>query len=65
VRRDVEEFLRKEGLAVAQAGPNVVFAYADGPRVPRSPVQTEWYLEFQFDDETLVQLGVEKRLIGP
>ena len=64
-RSDVEQFLREEGLTSAEASPDILYAYADGPREPGSPVQSEWYIEFRFEDQQLVGISVEKRLIGP
>lgn len=64
-RADVEQFMRGEGLTAAEAGPSILFAYADGPRVPGSPVQSEWYLEFRFADDQLAEFAVEKPLLGP
>src|SRR5438094_723902 len=64
-RKDVEQFLRDEDLTPAEAGRDILYTYADGPREPGSPVQSEWYIEFCFNDQQLVELGVEKRLIGP
>ena len=64
-RQHVERFLREEGLVPAVAGSNILYAYADGPRELGSPVQSEWYFEFRFADQQRVQLGIEKRLLGP
>ena len=64
-RQDVERFLSDEGLMAATDGASIVYAYADGPRAFGSPVQSEWYFEFQFSNQLLEALRVEKRLLGP
>jgi hypothetical protein len=64
-RADVEKFLQDEGLAAGEDGSTTLYTYADGPRVAGSPVQSEWYLEFRFAKGKLVELAVEKRLLGP
>jgi len=61
-------FLEHEGLVAEsiQQG-KALYAYADGPREPSSPVECEWYLEFRCDRDggRLAEVTVEKRLIGP
>ncbi len=67
-RSAVRRFLEHEGLKVAEIDDGqVVYAYADGPSEPGSPVECEWYLEFRFDSEghQLGELAVEKRFVGP
>ena len=64
-RRDVVRLLDTENLRWSEAGRDLIYTYADGPRQSGSPVETEWYVEFRFDDDRLAELSVEKRHIGP
>jgi len=67
-RSGVRLFLEREGLKAAEIDEGrVVYAYANGPSKPGSPVECEWYLEFRFDGagHRLGELAVEKRLVGP
>ena len=58
-------FLEREGLKPVVEGEESLYAYADGPREPNSPVEVEWYLEFHFEANDLSWLAVEKHLVGP
>jgi len=62
---EVRAFLQREGLQFASPQQGVLYAYADGPHEQDSPVETEWYLEFRFVEDQLVELAVEKHLVGP
>jgi hypothetical protein len=64
-REDVEQFFEAEGLTASAAGPDVLYAYADGDRPQESVVQSEWLIEFHFTDAIADVLLIEKRLIGP
>ena len=64
-RSHIEQFFRDEGLVPCVIEPDIVYAYADGPRVPGSPVQSEWLIEFHFAEGLMTELLVEKRLLGP
>jgi hypothetical protein len=62
---DVRRFLANEGLRPGELAGDALYAYADGPTEMGSPVQSEWYLEFQFVGDLLSVLAIEKRLVGP
>ncbi len=45
---------------------NSIYAWLDGPTHPLSPVEFEWIIEFHFNDnDELIDVSLEKHLIGP
>ena len=62
---DVEQFFREQTLAPCAIKPDIVYSYADGPRVPGSVVQAEWLIEFHLTQGVVCELLVEKRLLAP